>query len=200
VLAATWHDTRSVIYGNPQRRTVERMLNSYWLFWPISYLVKATKWLGDIMYTGSFGHNNNALLGAQYAKWEEEHKRQALTNPAFAALMEANPTLWYTAQMLFPITPGDDIGFGMGRLPRALGAVIEDFVNDRLGTESDVFTLNYLVDDPAAFTEYVTKIGPLFTLDLIQRISRDLGLGQDEERSTELPGPFQPPTIPSTPQ
>lgn len=178
VMVQSWHDVRALMYGNPNRRTIERVMNSYWLFWPISYLIKATKWIADIMLNGSFGHNNNALLAGQWAKWDEEHREAFNRNPAYQTMLEANPMLWRTFQMLMPIVPGE-VGFSLSRPARLVGAGAEDLINQMVDPtgqleDSDFFTADQYIDSPAAAFSWVTNLGPFYSRDFAARLLSDI--------------------------
>jgi hypothetical protein len=107
-------DIRSMMYGNPNRGQVERVLNSYLAYWPISYQIKATKWLLNVMY-GKIGGVRTGGLGAlKVDELMAEHQRRLVEDPEYAAFFEEHPTLVFAAQMLFPMTP---FGIGAGLSP-----------------------------------------------------------------------------------
>lgn len=170
---ALWRDVRQVFYGNPTRSGLERVTNSYWLYWPISYQIKATKWLAEVMLDGSFGMNNNALLAGVYANWVNQHNEQLKLNSAYAALYEANQTLWYAAQMLLPISP-DSMGVSLSRFTRMLGSQTEDWLNSYFGTDYNVFNTDALLSDTARSLQSLTELGPVYDVNLFSRIEHDL--------------------------
>ena len=107
-------DIRSMMYGNPNRGQVERVLNSYLLYWPISYQIKATKWLLGIMY-GKIGGIRTGGLGAYgIDQMVADHERKLVEDPEYARFFEENPSLVFAAQMLLPMTPG---GMSVGLSP-----------------------------------------------------------------------------------
>jgi hypothetical protein len=165
----SWKDINEVLHGNPQRSTIERILNSYWFLWPISYQIKATKWLGDIMLNGSFGHNNGALLAGRYALWQEQHNERMLNNPAYAAMFEAHPTLWFAAQMVLPMNP-EEIGVSTSRLTRLIGTQGQDWINEWFGTDVGLFTAEPIFGDPSESLRYLTELGPIYTMELLSRL------------------------------
>lgn len=162
----TWNDVQSMLHGNPQRSTLERIGNSYFLYWPLSYQIKATKWLADIMLNGSFGHNNGALLAGKYALWQEQHNERMRVNPQYAALYAANPELWFAAQMILPMGP-EDIGISMGRATRLAGERTQSFANSWFKTDIGLFTLN--MENERA-VPWLTEMGPLYTAELYRRL------------------------------
>jgi hypothetical protein len=169
----TWNDVRSLFYGNPSRRTIERLANSFWLYWPISYQLKASKWLAEIMLTGAFGHNTNALGAGKYALWVQQHNERMANDPSYAAAMQANPVLWFAVQMLFPLTP-ENISVSMSPILRAAGLEGQKVLNDALDAEFTLFTGTAFSDDPAAAWSRLASQGPIYTKDLIERLIRDL--------------------------
>lgn len=184
-----WDDAQFLYHGNTSRSTIERMMNSYWFFWPVSYNIKATKWLADTMLNGSFGFNNNALLAGKYALVKQEHEERMKSNPQYAAMMESHPTLWFAAQMLLPMGP-DDIGVSMSRATRIAGTGAQSFLNEWLGTEIGAFTADFAVEDPSQAVGWLTKMGAAYTFELAQRL-------YSEADDVRLPPPSPQPT-PST--
>lgn len=190
----TWDDLQTMIHGNPSRSTIERLMNSWWLYWPISYQIKATKWLADIMLNGSFGHDNGALLAGKYALWQDQHKKNALHNPAYAALYAAQPSLWFAAQMLLPMSP-EDIGVSLSRVSRLAGTQGQRFLNGWLGTDIGVFTADKYLDDPSAAVDWMTTMGLLYTSELSQRILNESNWFENKPQATQ---PALTAPIPST--
>jgi hypothetical protein len=168
-----WSDVKHTFLGNTDRSRVERVMNSYWLYWPISYQIKAAKWLGDIMLNGSFGHDNGALLAGKYALWQQQHVDRMKKDASYAAMFEQNKNLWFIAQMLLPITP-EDIGTSLSRPTRLAGASAQDAVNDMLGTRLGAFTAyKQLQDGVIPSVTWITDLGPLYTQELLNRLSSD---------------------------
>jgi hypothetical protein len=99
-------DLRSVFYGNPNRSQFERVLNNYLLYWPISYQIKATKWLLKIMYGEVGGIRTGGLGALALDRMQAEHEKRLLTDPEYGRWFEENQTLVFAAQMLLPMSPG----------------------------------------------------------------------------------------------
>lgn len=126
------------------------------------------------MLGGSFGHDNNALLAGKYALWQQQHKDNLLNNPAYAALYQAQPTLWFTAQMFLPIGP-EDIGVSLSRATRLIGTHEQDNLNKWLGTDIGVFTAYKELQDPGSMVGWLTDMGPMYTVELAKRIFSEGG-------------------------
>lgn len=146
--------------GNPNRTNLERIGNSYWLYWPLSYQIKATKWLVSVMTHEFGGVKTNLAPAAVYAHYYEEHKKRLATNAGYAAMFEQVPTLWFASAMIFPITPGD-LGVSLSRIPRYVGGA--------LGLWGEYKAM----DNPGAFASAVMSMGPTYTAQLLERAGRD---------------------------
>lgn len=164
-----WDDVQQMLHGNPRRSTLERIANSYWFYWPLSYQIKATKWLADTMLNGSFGHNNGALLAGRYALWMEQHRDRMERSPEYAAMYQANSNLWFAVQMILPMAP-EDIGISLGKAASLAGAVGQNFANEWFGTDIGIFTTS---TDRVKDVAWLTKMGPIYTAEFIQRITSE---------------------------
>jgi hypothetical protein len=157
----TFRSVSEIFHGNASRTNLERIANSYWLYWPISYQIKATKWLVDVMTHGAFGKQTNLAGAALYAHHAREHKKRLATNPEYVALFEDHPTAWFLVQMMFPITPGD-IGVSLSRPVRYTGGA--------LGVWGEYKN----ADDPVTAAGAVMSLGPVYTAELLARLGREL--------------------------
>lgn len=102
-----FHNLTETFFGQADRSNVQRLLNHPLLYWPISYQIKATKWLLNVMLDHAFGVDTGAAGGYAFQRVADEHKRRMLTDPRYAANVQANTTLYFIASMLLPITPWD---------------------------------------------------------------------------------------------
>lgn len=100
-----WVNIRQTFYGNPNRSRVERWLNSYLLFWPVSYQIKATKWLLNTMFSRAGGLPTNAGGAVVMDRIAQTHQQLLATDPEYRDWFEKHDTLLFIAQMLVPITP-----------------------------------------------------------------------------------------------
>jgi hypothetical protein len=100
-----WKDIRETFYGNPDRSRAERFLNSYLLFWPLSYQIKVTKWLMRVMFDRAGGLQTNAGGAVILTQFAQTHQQLLATDPEYAEWFEKHKTLVFVAQMLVPITP-----------------------------------------------------------------------------------------------
>jgi hypothetical protein len=190
----TWKDVRELFYGNPNRSNLERLMNSYWFTWPISYQIKATKWLAETMLDGSFGNDNHALMAGKYAIWQQQYNEMIQNNPDFRAMMASNPVVGFAAQMLLPIAP-DSIGVSLGRLTRVIGEFSEDQINQVFGPKGagwtdgqlNLFTLDAMLQNPGQIPTYLTQMGIPYTVDLVKRLAADLSNAQTPKQRAFSP-------------
>jgi len=166
-----YQDAVSTFHGNTNRSNIERLMNSYFLYWPISYQLKATKWLFDVLTKQSVGRKTN--LGGAWAidHLYDEHIERMKRDESYQRLFIDNPALWFTASMLLPITPFD-LGLGFSRASRYMLAsvgVVDDARFDENG-----FT--------AAMRLFM--IGPNYTYELVERLERET---KDRPKSLVVP-------------
>ena len=153
----TFTDITGMFYGNANRTNMERILNNYFLYWPISYQLKASKWLWGVMTERMAGKTTNALGAMKYAEIEQQHKQLMATDPEYAYIFTAHPSLWLMAQMMFPITPVD-LGVSLSRPVRYAGGAL------------GLWPVYKMADDPASAALLVTQLGPLYTGNLLNQV------------------------------
>lgn len=115
----TWDDIRQTIYGNPDRSRAERLLNSYWLYWPLSYQIKSVKWLGKVLFESAGGLKTNASGAWLFDQMASTHQQQLATNPEYQAWFEKHQSLVFVAQMLMPVG-FDKVGVSLNPFVRDL--------------------------------------------------------------------------------
>lgn len=157
----TYDDIVKALSGNPNRTNLERIGNSYWLYWPLSYQVKAARWLVGIMSDRFLGAKTNLAPAALYAHYVDEHRKRMASDPNYVALFEKHPTAWFMAQMMMPITPGD-VGVSLNRALRYGGG--------ELGLWGEYKN----ADDPVTAAGAMLSMGPTYTAELLARLGREL--------------------------
>jgi hypothetical protein len=68
-----WNDLASVFYGQADRSNLQRLLNHPLLYWPLSYQIKATKWLANILFDKAFGIDTGSLGAWTVQEIHDEH-------------------------------------------------------------------------------------------------------------------------------
>jgi hypothetical protein len=171
-----WEDVRALAYGRMDRSRAERLLNHPLLFWPLSYQVRATAWLGTLLFRRFGGKTTNALGAYELDRMIAAHNEAMANDPEYRQFLERHRTLLFVASMMLPITP-DQIGVSLSPLAR-------DLFFDR--------------------SKNVAKIGPIYTItDLLPKATgelwRDIGswealhdtpLGEPIRRVANLAGGY----------
>jgi hypothetical protein len=192
--------------GNPSRSNLERTLNSYWLYWPLSYQLKAGKWMFDVLTKkGVFGPN---LTGAYWFNNVATKVTNLIANdPDYVKFMKQNESLFMFGQMMFPITP-TDFGLSLNKLVRAIGGWIDTPLREGTGStfnqEKGVWEGGYLGGylglwppynnrkDPVALAQAAIEMGPVYTYNLLGRVSSGLQQSNLIPNFSALPeGPVQ---------
>jgi ParB-like nuclease family protein len=173
-----FNDVVHTFRGNDARTNAERLLNSYWLYWPISYQLKAGRWLFDVLTNRAFGKQTNLLGARVYGQMLDAHKERLEKDDAYRAAFEEHPTLWFAAQMLLPITPGD-LGVSLSRPVRYAGGAM------------GLWGAYKNAQDPVTAAGAVLSIGPAYSAELLARVGREL-FREPTENLYPNPGSFSP--------
>lgn len=104
---AMYDDLAAVFYGQPDRSNFQRLLNHPLLYWPISYQIKATKWLARVMFDSAFGVDTGAGGAVILSNIHDRHIERYNSDPEYRKWFEQHKTLLFIGQMLLPITPFD---------------------------------------------------------------------------------------------
>ena len=164
-------DVKSTFHGNTNRSNIERIMNSYFLYWPISYQLKAGKWLFDVLTKQSLGRKTN-LGGAWYVNnLYQQHMERMARDENYQRMFTDNPALWFTASMLLPMTPWD-MSVGMSRATRYMLAGV------------GIIDEPKFEEDPFMAAMRLAHIGPAYTIELAERMYRE---SKDKPRDLVVP-------------
>lgn len=154
----TFDDLVNIHVGNINRSRLERTMNSFWLYWPISYQIKAAKWMTGLLTQRSFGQQTN-LGGAFTLDRAAQRVREIIeTTPDFQQQMEDNEDWWFAASMLLPMTPWD-AGVSLNRVVRYTGGNVLGLWPEYEGLE-----------DPGDYASKMFEMGPIYSVDLFNRL------------------------------
>jgi hypothetical protein len=109
---------RELYFGNPNRTQFERVMNSYLLFWPISYQLKAAKWWTKVLFDSVGGLPTNAGGAYVLNQIAALHQKMLLEDPEYAKQIEANKTLLFVTQMMFPLDPLHPLSWSLSPILR----------------------------------------------------------------------------------
>jgi hypothetical protein len=141
--------------GNINRSRIERVMNSYWLLWPVSYMLKANKWMFKILTQGAFGHKTN--LGGAWAlnQLADYYHQRYIQDDGFRKLIDNNKDLEFMLSSILPVAPWSD-GVSLNRLTRYIGGDVglwPKYTNFDLG-------------DVGSWSSKMSDIGPLYSIPL----------------------------------
>lgn len=118
-----WNEGTGVIFGQVDRSNMQRLLNHPLLYWPISYQIKATRWLAGVLLDRAFGVETGSLGAVTLGMIWEKHKQALADDPEFREFLRRNDTLLFIAQMLVPITPMD-LGVSLSPFTRIVHSIV----------------------------------------------------------------------------
>lgn len=155
----SYDDIVAVYTGDLHRSRIERVLNSYWLYWPISYQIKATKWMFNSLLNRFGGRRLNMLPLYKYNQVAEQYQELLMNNVQFQEEMEKNEDLWFAVNMLFPATPMDT-GVSLNRGVRYVTSLVApNVIPPYIG-----------IDGPEDIPTRMLEMGPVFTARFLQSI------------------------------
>ncbi len=154
----------NMLHGNTNRGDLERTLNSYFIYWPLSYQLKAAKALVEILTHQAGGFRSNLGGAAILNQLQEQHLKLMKDDPAYSSMFVDNPLAWQVAGMILPITPWD-AGIGLSKMTDYIGSS----VGAALGLWSADPSKPSPLSDPGTFTANIMKMGPVYTVDLMRR-------------------------------
>jgi hypothetical protein len=145
-----WNELAAVFYGQADRSNLQRLLNHPLLYWPISYQIKATRWLANVLFDRALGVDTGAGGAWTIQQVHDDHLRRMATDPEYAQFFADNKTLLFMAQMILPITPFD-IGVSMSPWARL---VLEGMANNEDPTYTEPYSRNIFSVGPG-YTYFV---------------------------------------------
>lgn len=162
-------DVVDLYVGRMRRSTVERVMDNFWLFWPMSYIIKATTWLASIMFKRVGGVNMGAGGAYLYTEYRDRFLRAVENDPDMQAWLEENRDFMFLFEMLFPLTP-ESIGISMNPGTR----IAASWLNANTINSPDIQNLfgdfSYIESVPEAI-ERTLRFGPVRSWNLWKRLA-----------------------------
>lgn len=159
--------------GNINRSNLERVLNNPFLYWPISYQLKAGRWMLDTLFN-RFGGRQTGFAGAgALTHWMDTHERLMEENPEYAKIFIDHPYMWRMASQMVPMTPFD-MGTYMARWTRYGSNWVAGTINEDLRDER-------YPQDILSFIERSAALGPAYSLTTWTRAMDEVNTEDDEE-------------------
>jgi hypothetical protein len=100
-------DASQLIFGQVNRSNAQRLMNHPLLYWPISYQIKATKWLGGLMLDRFMGVDTGAGPAVTLGVIWEQHRQALQNDPEYHRFLRENSEALFFASMMLPVTPWD---------------------------------------------------------------------------------------------
>lgn len=163
-------DMADLYVGRMSRSNLERLSNSFFLFWPISYMLKVVPWAYRVMMEqiGPVKGSAGAYLWDQY---RQQYESLLQNNEDFADWVEDNPDFMFAAEMILPITPAS-IGTSLNKTTRYAGNWFMEATELGKGDEFGDYQPKTI---PEAL-ESSTRFGPFRTLSLASNVLEDWGV------------------------
>ena len=159
----SYQDIVHTFHGNINRSNAERLLNSPFLFWPISYQIKISKWLVDVMTKGFAGNAAELAGTGALQKLLTNHAYVMQNNDEYRKTFEDHPALWRALGMFLPGTPFD-MGVFMARWTRYSGS----WAGAQLGLwDQD----KSYPQDPINFFHRSLSLGPAYSADIFSDVT-----------------------------
>jgi hypothetical protein len=157
-----YRDVIHTFHGNMNRSNIERLANSPLLWWPLSYQLKAGKWVFD-MLTKQVGGAKTDLLGLGYFNFIlQKHNEKYEHDTNYRAMFDDNMWTWRALGMMIPMTPMD-MGVYMARWTR--------YSSDWLASQMGISEANpHYPQTLGDFLDRSMGLGPMFTADLLKYI------------------------------
>jgi hypothetical protein len=153
-------DLTNLYVGRMDRSNLERMADHMFVFWPLSYQVKASTWLFNIMFKKIGGIESSA--GAYLFDHYRKRFQDAMDNdPKLRDMIQGNDDAFFMLDMMFPITPFG-VGVNLSRPTRYIGSWLNP---DIFGQYASVPK-----GDVPALVDQSMAVGPRRTLNLAGRI------------------------------
>lgn len=164
MMQKNFDDIYQMHVGNINRSRIERVLNSYWLYWPASYMLKANKWMFKVLTEGAFGHKINSGGAWTLQQLADYYHQKYVTSPQFQQFVDDNKDLEFMLSAVLPVAPWSD-GVSLNRMSRYLGGSVGLWPQ-------------YSNFDPMNLETWAGKmseIGPLYSIPLAMDVSKNIG-------------------------
>lgn len=183
-----YNDLVDLYIGRLNRTGIERVLDNYWLMWPLSYQIKATKWLAEVMFHRIGGMHTGPVPAIIYQEYRERFNRMLSRDKEFANWLTDNRDFLYMLELMLPMSP-ESIGVSLNKTVRMAGSFLNTVSADSQIIRDLVGDYSYIDTVPEAL-ESGTRFGPLRTYNMGKRLLDALGVP-----GFTHPAPIQEPTI-----
>jgi gamma-glutamylcyclotransferase (GGCT)/AIG2-like uncharacterized protein YtfP len=150
--------SREILHGNQSRSAFERAANSFLLYWPVSYQLKAGKAMMDFMLRKGFGVRTNAAP-AVFIREAERWIQDNQDDPEVSDFFKKNRQTLFLMQGMFPSTP-NEVGVSLSPVFRIPIQVLKG--PDQPGGKTvaqgfDRLTAIGIINDKTLFQQLITE-------------------------------------------
>lgn len=184
--ARVWEDVRELFYGNMERSRMERVLNSPLLYWPISYQIRAGKWLLDVLFNKAGGVRTGTLGALTLDKAMRLHNEYMTNNADYRKQLSENKTLLFAASMIFPMT-WENMGVSLAPIVRNLAFDR----NKNIASIGPVYTFTQLLPNMGSELWHDLSQVPAFREGPVAEFT-SRSLQSISGRQYDLAGPLEP--------
>lgn len=147
----TLRDLQHIFEGSPTRSEAQRVMNSYLLYWPLSYQFRVAKELAKVLTSEFAGVHSGMAPFAAYAHMRSQHDAKFASDPEYQKFWKEHQAALQLFEQLLPITP-EGLGVTLGA-PTRIGLHL---AQGRFDSVRDL--------------ERLYHVGPILTASIIDRI------------------------------
>lgn len=156
------NDLTDLYIGRMNRGNFERLANTFFLAFPISYMIKVTAWAYRILFE-KLGPVQGSLGAYMWDQYRQKYENAVQNDPSFAKWTQDNADFLFALEMTMPVTPAS-IGININKTTRYVGSWLSQ---EWLGTPGPgAFDVPSLLDN-------ATRMGPLRTIGLAGRLMKE---------------------------
>lgn len=147
----TLQDLERALEGSPTRSEAQRVLNSYLLYWPLSYQFRVGKDLARILTSQVAGVHSGMAPFTTWAYLRSQHEQRMQNDRQYAAAFKHQDAALQLFEQLLPITP-EGLGITLGGPTR----IVEHLATGRFDAVRDL--------------ERLYHVGPILSSGIADRI------------------------------
>lgn len=169
---ALYDDLADLYIGRLNRAGIERVLDNFWLLWPLSYTIKATKWIASIMFYKIGGVRTGPLGAIMYDEYRQRFLRAVENDPELQEWLDDNQDFIFLFEMFLPMSP-ESIGVSLNKPVRIAGSWLNANTLDDEGIRNAIGDYSYIEDVPEAIGT-AGRWGPVRSWNLFTRLMRNM--------------------------
>jgi hypothetical protein len=186
-----YNDLVQLYIGRLNRPNIERILDNFFLFWPLSYQVKATMWLARIMFQRIGGVNTGAAGAYLWNEYRQRWNAMLESDAETRNWFEDHDMATTMFEMLFPMTP-EGIGVSLSRPVKYVGSWLADGLEIDPEVKQAAFgDYPYVRTIPELLSNSL-QVGPMRTARFVSTFMRQFEVPGFTYEDNEVPANFDP--------